>query len=428
MKWTAEDDRELADAVARHGYKWRSIATSFAGRRSASSVRLRWYEIASTVDQTDRLSIDGVTNVARTHQGSRSSRNARWIPYVLPKRDRKGGRPWEYYVKRGVCGSRAPTDRQSTLLRLWCLDSPEDRIFMSNLQRAEGIGRRHLISRGVDPDDANDAMLCTQLSRAERDALGLLYWPGDTIHTMTSSNSNLYWICGPMGRLGFATTDEVASFMGHSRRGAIPAARRAGHGDYKINAWSASSVPARMATHCAQMATQAFLQHGRWLVGSLFSGPFDALAEGFVSCGADTERVFAAESDEEKAAVLHETKGCFVYDSAERAAVECPNVDALLASPPCDEVSTAGSGGECSDTRTHIETICTTVRRACPLAVIIEQSDGMRTHHPDIYAYMRRSLNKLPYMWRHASVDAHDDYGASHFRKRLLWVGTRLAD
>ena len=297
---------------------------------------------------------------------------------------------------------------------------------MSNLQRAEQIVRRHIVARGVRPEDANEAMMVTQLSRDERDELALAYWPGDTVHTLTSSNSNLYWICGPRGRRGFATIGEVASFMGHDRRGVPPAARRAGHGEYKVNAWSAASVHFRMAAHCAQMATEAFPDHERWSVGSLFSGPFDALAEGFVSCGAKTVRAFAAENDDEKAEVLHTVSGCYVYGSAEQAANECPQVDALVASPPCDEVSAAGNGGDCDDTRTHVETICATVRRACPLVVVIEQSDGMRTHHPELYADMRRSLHTPPYAWRHASVEAHKDYGASHFRKRLLWVGTRL--
>ena len=84
--------------------------------------------------------------------------------------------------------------------------------------------------------------------------------------------------------------------------------------------------------------------------------------------------------------MLRTVSGCFVYTSAEQAASKCPQVDALVASPPCDEVSAAGRGGDCSDTRTHIKTICAAVSSACPLVVIVEQSDGMRTHHPELYA------------------------------------------
>ena len=204
-------------------------------------------------------------------------------------------------------------------------------------------------------------------------------------------------------------------------------ARRAGHGDYKINGWQAESVHSRMAEHCARVGMEAFPEQSRWRVGSLYSGAFDALAAGFTACAAPTERVFAAESDEDKAGVLRSISGCHVYSSAEQAACACPSVDALLATPPCDEMSAAGcDAGDCDNTRTHIETICDTVRRACPLVVVVEQSDGMRTHHPDVYALMKGSLGELPYSWRHASVDAHDDYGATHYRRRLLWIGTRV--
>ena len=75
--------------------------------------------------------------------------------------------------------------------------------------------------------------------------------------------------------------------------------------------------------------------------------------------------------------------------------------------------------------RKHVQTLCDVVRRARPAAVIIEQSDGMRTHHSAVYQAMRDALSELGYVWRHASVDAYTDYGATHFRHRLLWVGVR---
>ena len=50
---------------------------------------------------------------------------------------------------------------------------------------------------------------------------------------------------------------------------------------------------------------------------SLFSGAFDALAAEFTTRAAVTERVFAAESDADKAGVLRGISGCYVYNSAE---------------------------------------------------------------------------------------------------------------
>ena len=59
------------------------------------------------------------------------------------------------------------------------------------------------------------------------------------------------------------------------------------------------------------------------------------------------------------------------------------------------------------------------------MAVVIEQSDGLRTHHPQIYHAFRDTLDTLPYVWMHRSVDAHREYDGTHFRERLLWIGVR---
>ena len=97
MRWTAEDDRELGEAVARHGYRWRAVSAEFSGRRSATSVRLRWCQIAGTSAAGSAKPLSSVGSEAgRTHQGSRVGRIARWTPYRIPQRDLKGGRPWEY--------------------------------------------------------------------------------------------------------------------------------------------------------------------------------------------------------------------------------------------------------------------------------------------------------------------------------------------
>ena len=112
------------------------------------------------------------------------------------------------------------------------------------------------------------------------------------------------------------------------------------------------------------------------------------------------------------------------------ASLECPQVDALVASPSCQKVSRAhedmDGGTEAVDTTMeHFGLIVRTALRACPLVVVVEQSDGLATHHPDAYIEARRLLDGLPYVWSHTRSDSHADFGSSHERRRLLWVGVR---
>lgn len=91
MRWTAEEDRELGEAVAQRGYRWRAVSADFSGRRSATSVRLRWYQIAGTSAAGSAKPLLNVgSEAARTHQGALVGRSARWTPYRIPQRDRKG--------------------------------------------------------------------------------------------------------------------------------------------------------------------------------------------------------------------------------------------------------------------------------------------------------------------------------------------------
>ena len=94
--------------------------------------------------------------------------------------------------------------------------------------------RAYLERQGVPRHELREALLSTQLSVAQSDELGLAYWPGDVLHTITRSNSNLFWTCAPGGRRGFLTSPELASLMGLGRQGAVPAARRAGVKAYRV--------------------------------------------------------------------------------------------------------------------------------------------------------------------------------------------------
>ena len=62
-------------------------------------------------------------------------------------------------------------------------------------------------------------------------------------------------------------------------------------------------------------------------------------------------------------------------------------------------------------------------RRARPSIILIEQSDGLRTHHKAAHRVMNMILRTLPYTWHHGTVSAAAQLGASHARARLGWVG-----
>jgi len=312
------------------------------------------------------------------------------------------------------------------------LDTPFVPLFMCNLHRAESIVRRYIVSLSLD-ECTNQSLLSMQLTPALRDSLKLVYYPGDGCHTLTSTISNLYWIGGSCGRCGFATRAEVAGFMGHSQMRALAPLSRFVSSDYMANQWLAESVHGRMAAECARLALDHLAPRPHWTAGSLYSGAFDALITGFVDCGVRIERVFAADVVPEKLRVLSSAFSphmCFT--TAHEASRRCPHVDILTASPSCHEVSRARDlldGGEdlpseavVEYTHAIVETIC----RAAPLVVVIEQTNGLRTHHPALYLEFNRALGSLPYYWFPSELDARTDLGASHTRTRLLWVGIRV--
>lgn len=223
--------------------------------------------------------------------------------------------------------------------------------------------------------------------------------------------------------------------MGYDRHGCVAAMKRAGVCESTRHSWLAESVPSSMAESCASLAVAHVAADRRpavWRVGSLFSGARDALSAGFLDAGCAAELVFAAESDPTKMLVLRMHRAPRnEYPSADSASSRCPAVDALVASPPCDRVSRARDNtddptGPASRTALDFESIAATVRRAQPLVVVVEQSDGLATHQPAAYTAADKVLRELPYAWSHTCSDAHSDFGSSHVRARLLWVGVRV--
>lgn len=60
-----------------------------------------------------------------------------------------------------------------------------------------------------------------------------------------------------------------------------------------------------------------------------------------------------------------------------------------------------------------------------PSAVVIEQTEGLRSHCGPAYAIYLSMWEGLGYRVYHSLVDAHTTCGASHHRSRLIWVALR---
>ena len=69
--------------------------------------------------------------------------------------------------------------------------------------------------------------------------------------------------------------------------------------------------------------------------------------------------------------------------------------------------------------------IVAAIKRAAPLAVVVEQVDGLRTHHTEVLRKARAALDALPYHWFYLEADGLA-FGSTHSRARLLWVGVRV--
>ena len=276
-------------------------------------------------------------------------------------------------------------------------------------------------------EDAGEALCSEPLSEGDLLSVGMVYRPGEVCHTLTSSNANLYWLRSP-DRVGFLPPTVIASFMGMGRRGVFPTARRLIRSDYTLNYCLAESVHYRVAHYCAAFALDQC--SGLHTIGSLYSGAFDALAHGFASAGTLLSSRFQSEQDPLKRSVLEASSGTeVIYSTVEEAAKVCPVVDVLVASPSCHEVSTAGcstSQEAAAAVAGHLRCILGCLHRAHPRAVVIEQSYGLCTHHPESYDIFCRGLASVPYRVYHRSLDAHVHFCASHYRRRLLWVMLRM--
>ena len=175
--------------------------------------------------------------------------------------------------------------------------------------------------------------------------------------------------------------------MGIDGRASLPALHLHKVPDSIASSWIAESVHRRMAAHCAEVSLSMIPQKSHYDIGSLYSGGFDALAAGFTSAGASVRRIFAAELDKRKAAVLRTNFGYWhIFRTAASAATRCPKVDILVASPSCHEVSRAKDisnqpAAPASAVATHGRVIMEADRRSCPMVVVIEHTPPADISH-----------------------------------------------
>jgi hypothetical protein len=156
----------------------------------------------------------------------------------------------------------------------------------------------------------------------------------------------------------------------------------------------------RGSAHAWRWRTYSLHSAPLWRCGSLFSGVRDAFTLGMRAV-ADVQCVFVAESDAEKRSVLRATSSpVYEYSDARSASRGCPHVHCLSATPSCRRASRANHASDpvASDAAlvSDFELVAATARRAQPLVLLLEQSDGLRTHHPNAYDAMCRVLDALP--------------------------------
>ena len=212
--WTAFRDDVLRGAVRLYGRRWHLVAVAVGGRCSDRAARHRWGKIAHVGGGVPCAQVSSSLGVAMFDGESRACPMLPLplLPPGLPGRTFAGARglgrsalfnrPWDYIVQRGLGDGhmvRSPTPRQSQLIAAWQLGVPADgcSLLLCNLSRAESIIRRHI---GGPADLLNDAVLTTSISVELRDSLGMVYYPGEACHTLTT-NAPLSWV-GGLGAVG----------------------------------------------------------------------------------------------------------------------------------------------------------------------------------------------------------------------------------
>ena len=432
-------DAELSDlrcAVSVHGRDWCSVAaTGVCGGRSADALRKAWdsYCRCGVV-----LAAGGGVQPVQQGVFPVSVHSVQPLPVDVYQRSARtvySGRPWDYVVQLGGPreSPREPARLQRRWVHNWGLEYARGHgLLLCNLKRAAEKVRRYY--EAVQPArwagwSVGELVEQVSISLALRDELGLVLYPGQAGATITSECAGLNWIGGEaMGEGRFATAREVAAFMGiSSRLGPYCVASRL-YTNYQLCKLLAESVHSKVADFAATVVSH-YLGHSVRTVGSMYSGAFDELGTGCQRMVAGLRRSFVSEIDPSKLRVLWESFGpdrCY-GDVCEIDG--CFPADILVASPPCLVFSKANRVSAPSDRLAEAASQVASIRRVisllAPSAVILEQTEGLKTHCSEAYSLYEGLWGGFGYQVYHSTVDAHTTCGGSHHRSRLIWVAIR---
>ena len=352
-----------------------------------------------------------------------------------PARNVHAGRSWDYVVGRsivcGVTSDRVLSAKQARLVKNWQLDNACGHgLLLCNLKRAEDTLRRYFLKCGVSPADLSERIFYCAIPLKLRDSLGMVVYPQQPGRTLTKSCAAYNWIGGERAGSGrFATSSEIAIFMGHDARGGPSAIARRYYSEMQLCGLLAESVHSRVADLAAKVGID-LLGSFPSRVGSLYSGAFDELGAGLMrACKAC--RAFVAESDENKQGVLDSSFAPeHIFNSVEEVDGRAGVVDAIVASPPCLVYSKANrvstSADKCDAARSQAGQLRRVIQLYTPRLVILEQTAGLKTHCGSAYEVYQSLWDGLGYTVYESFVCAHYDCAGSHIRSRLIWVAVQV--
>ena len=364
----------------------------------------------------------------------------------------------------------------ASYVRLWRLAECAEghATLLCEVQRAENLlctRVRRSMPAGCSKAAVLQRVRCTQLTVQQRDSWGLVFYPSETLTTLTAGSHRRWYVGGGAAWAGgMLTADEAARMMGlkggqayaHGRKRAYDEAWRGVEREVKVaRRWNvvADSIPLELAAPLtaaamervravrlrtrhsgrarAKGATAATRGSGPIRYASIGSGGCDAIFHALRDAagvwGATHE--WAAEWEEERRrAVEWATLTTRMHAQAISEAVfNEASVDVLGVTWSCKGVSTAPylawdqrEGRAWQSVAEMVAAVEGYVTRGKPRVVLIEQSGGLATHHRTAHAWLNSRLQALPYTWETGVFEAAD-FGSVHSRQRVLWIGSRAA-
>ena len=340
------------------------------------------------------------------------------------KRRLSHGRGWTASLETPAAGSRGMAPRDKAKLREWGV-SGSGRTRATVVPRAE-----QMIARG---------------KAAEEVHLGAR----QKLPTLLAARSHVPVVSGSKaGGTRLMHPREGARLMGIKLKSAAWRMASAQLGEQALWEAMADGLDAHavrlMWRNAMEMAEAAGCGLGGRVLdyAGMFSGALDTIFTG----GRDTagvpglRYVAAAESDWRRLKCLCEAYSVPMagrYRTAnEMADGWAGRLDVLSVTPSCKKLSTAmhmKRGGTTAKRRKRqgreqllgdVAAARKVVERCKPTVIMIEETAGLHSHHPVLYAELQEELASWPYEWRHGVIDC-SDLGAAHHRRRALWVGVR---